>query len=70
MATHERREGATPNGGVYSELWHLDKKGNVVDEKKAVRCVIRECDREGNTIAETWGIYTPKKKARHLTVRP
>ena len=62
MATHERREGATPNGGVYSELWYLDKNGNVVDEKEAVRCVIRECDREGNTIAEIWGSIHQRKK--------
>ena len=62
MATHERHNGATPNGGVYSELWYFNKDGNVVDEKEAVRCVIRECDKEGNTIAETWGMLAPRKK--------
>ena len=55
MATHERIDGPTPNGGVYSEIYYFDSNGNPVDEEKAARCVIRECDKNGNLIHETWG---------------
>lgn len=55
MATHKRINERTPNGGAYSEIYFLDKDGNAVDEKKAVRCVIRECEENGTLIHETWG---------------
>lgn len=55
MATHRKIKGKTPNGGAYSEIYYLDKDGNVVDESKAVRCVIRECAKDGKLIHETWG---------------
>lgn len=55
MATYERIDGPTPNGGAYSEIYYFDANNNPVDESKAVRCVIRECDADGNLIHETWG---------------
>lgn len=57
MATHKKIEGKTPNGGAYSEIFFFDEGGNSVDEEKAVRLVIRECAKNGDLIAETWG-YT------------
>ena len=57
MATYRKVEGRTPSGGAYSEIFYFDKDGNVVDETKAVRFVIRECTENGELIAETWG-YT------------
>lgn len=32
MATHERINEKTPNGGDYSEIFYFDKDGNAVDE--------------------------------------
>lgn len=56
MAKHKKIMGKTPNGGAYSEIYFFDKNGNVVDEAKAVKCVIRECAENGDLIAETWGV--------------
>lgn len=55
MADYIRTNEKTPNGGAYSEIYFFDLNGNPVDETKAVRCVIRECDESGNLINETWG---------------
>ena len=46
----------TPNGGAYSEIVFLDEKGNMVDEKVATRCVIRECLVDGTLLCETYGL--------------
>ena len=56
MAKHKRIEGKTPNGGAYSEIYFFDNSGNIVDESKATKCVIRECKESGELIAETWGV--------------
>lgn len=53
MATYKRINEKTPNGGTYSEMFFFDKSGNSVDEKDAVKCIIRECDSKGNLIKET-----------------
>lgn len=55
MAKYLRDNNPTPSGGAYSEMWFFDDNGNVVDEKEATRCVIRECAANGDTISETWG---------------
>lgn len=55
MAKHRKVKGKTPNGGAYSEIYFFDADGNLVDETKAVRCVIRECAENGDLISETWG---------------
>lgn len=52
----ERIDEKTPNGGDYSELYYLDDNGNVVDEKDATRCVIRECTNDGELIKETFAV--------------
>ena len=54
MAKHLKVNGRTPHGGDYSEIYYFDTDGNVVDETEAVRCVIRECTKQGELIAETW----------------
>ena len=59
MATHERINEKTPNGGDYSEIFYFDKDGNAVDETAAVRCVIRECSKDGTLLHETWGECNP-----------
>lgn len=52
----ERINGPTPAGGAYAELYMFDKNGTIVESKdNAVTIVIRECDRDGNLILETWG---------------
>lgn len=56
MANHRKIKGKTPNGGAYSEIYFFDADGNIVDEAKAVRCVIRECAENGDLISETWGL--------------
>lgn len=60
MTSYERCNEKTPNGGAYSEIYYFDKDGNIVDASIAVRCVIRECDENGNLICETWGMFPPK----------
>ena len=56
MATHKRTNEKTPRGGDYSEIYYLDKDGNIVDETTATKCVIRECKQNGELICETWGV--------------
>ena len=56
MAFYFRDNNPTPNGGVYSEFYFFDDKGNYADADVATRCVIRECDEHGDTINEIWGI--------------
>lgn len=62
MAKHLKVNGETPNGGDYSEIYYFDSDGNIVDETEAVRCVIRECTKSGELIAETWGTVENNKK--------
>lgn len=56
MAKRRKAIGQTPNGGAYSEIYFFDDNGNIVDETKATKCVIRECAENGDLIAETWGV--------------
>jgi hypothetical protein len=55
MASYIRNDSPTPSGGAYSEIHFFDDKGTSVDEKKATRCVIRECAANGDLINEIWG---------------
>ena len=55
MANPEILEGPTPAGGVRSEIYYFDRSGNSVDKSKAVRVIIRELDKDGNLILETFG---------------
>lgn len=61
MAKYQKVNGETPNGGDYSEIYYFDSNGNNVDESEAVRCVIRECTKDGELIAETWGTVENNK---------
>lgn len=61
MAKYQKVNGETPNGGDYSEIYYFDSTGNIVDESEAVRCVIRECTKNGELIAETWGTVDNNK---------
>ncbi len=54
MAKHIIVNEKTPCGGAYSEIYFFDENGNQVDEAIAARCVIRECDNNGNLLNETW----------------
>lgn len=53
--THIRINEKTPCGGDYSEIFYMDAAGNVVDEKAAVKCAIRECKADGTLLNETFG---------------
>lgn len=55
MASYIRTDEKTPCGGAYSEIYFFDENNNIVDEKEAVRCVIRECAENGDLLKETWG---------------
>lgn len=50
----ERINEKTPNGGDYSEMYYLDKNGDPVDKKKAVRGILRECKKDGTLVKETF----------------
>lgn len=52
----KRMDGKTPNGGDYSEMFFLDKDRKLTNEENAVMCVIRECKKNGELVAETYGI--------------
>lgn len=45
----------TPNGGDYSEIFYFDKNGNPTDEENAVKCIIRECKKNGELVGEIFG---------------
>ena len=47
--------GPTPSGGDYSEIVFFNDDGDVVEEKDATCCVIRECKDDGSIVNETWG---------------
>lgn len=55
MASYERVEGKTPNGGDYSEIYYQDEKGNPVDETEAKKFVLRECKSDGTLVHEIFG---------------
>ena len=48
--------GPTPSGGDYSEIVFFNDDGDVVEEKDATCCVIRECKDDGSIVNETWGV--------------
>ncbi len=56
MATYQREEGKTPNGGDYSEIFYQDKDGNPIDESKAFRFILRECKSDGTLVNEIFGL--------------
>lgn len=58
MASFERVEGETPNGGDYSEIYYMDKDGNPVDGEVAFKFVLRECKADGTLIHEIFGLVT------------
>ena len=52
---YKRIDGKTPMGGDYSEIWYLDEQGEVVEEERATKCIVRECLEDGTVIASTRG---------------
>ena len=42
-----------------TEVFYLDERHNIVDEKTATKVVIRECDENGSLIREVFG-YTDR----------
>lgn len=54
MKNYERINEKTPCGGDYSEIFYFDNNGHPVEAKEATKFVIRECDRSGNLIKETY----------------
>ena len=50
-----RKDGPTPHGGAYSEIFFFDNDNNFTEDKEnAVKAVIRECAEDGTLIFETW----------------
>lgn len=54
MASIERRNGPTPNGGVASEIYYTNDEGELVDKEYATRAEIVELDAQGNRINSTY----------------
>lgn len=52
---YQKIEEKTPNGGDYSEIYYFDDDNNLIDEKQATKCVIRECKKDGELVNEIWG---------------
>ncbi len=61
MATSKKDDSPTPAGGVRSEMFYMDDKGNPADESVATRCEIVEYDADGKAIQRTYGTLTPPK---------
>jgi len=53
MITKEVHIGNTPNGGVRSEIYYLNKKRQPVSKEKAEMAIVRELDKDGNLVFET-----------------
>ena len=48
--------GETPNGGVKAEIYYMNDSNEAVEKEIATKAVIRELDKDGNLVYETWGI--------------
>jgi hypothetical protein len=55
MVVERRIRGATPHGGVEAVIVYMDDERSVVDEEVATQAAIRELDKNGNLVFETWG---------------
>lgn len=55
MIVRETSVGPTPAGGVRSDIVYLDDQRRPVDKSKATMAIIREFDREGKIVRETFG---------------
>ncbi len=53
MITKEIHEGSTPNGGVLSEIYYLNKERQPVAREEAELAIVRELDEDGNLVFET-----------------
>jgi len=47
-----RRDGPTPRGGDYSEMFYFDDDENSVDKTVATKVIARECKNDGTLIKE------------------
>lgn len=57
MTNPERVNEKTPNGGDYSEMYYLDKDGNLAESMEtATNFRILEKTNNGDIVLETWGI--------------
>lgn len=48
--------------GSYSEIFYMDDTGNTCDKNEATKCIIRECDADGNLIRETFGFVNSSER--------
>lgn len=55
MASRERKDGLTPNGGEYSEIVYLDADHNEVDASVASEFILRELKDDGTLVGEIIG---------------
>ena len=55
MTKEQRIRMATPHGGVEARIIYMDDEMNVVDKEVATQAVIRELDKNGDLVFETWG---------------
>lgn len=57
MTNPERSNEKTPNGGDYSEMYYLDKDGNLAESMEAAKTFrILERLENGDIVQETYGI--------------
>jgi len=53
MATSERTDGPTPNGGSYAIAYWRDDRGRPVEREQATMVEVVEYDERGNQVAST-----------------
>jgi hypothetical protein len=62
MASSQKRDGPTPNGGAYSQAFFLDVRQVLVDERVATRIRIIEYNDKGEIIHTTYGTIDRQAK--------
>lgn len=62
MAKSERINGATPNGGDYSEIRYFNDQMEPVDESEAKFCGIFEYKNDGTLVQRTYGTVKKNKE--------
>ena len=54
MASSERKDGPTPNGGAYSIVYFQDEQGNPVEKEQATKMEAVEFDAADNQVFRTY----------------
>ena len=63
-----RRNGPTPSGGDYSEIFYFNERHEIAEPEEAVSGIIRECREDGTLVQETWFRVNQEKGESAMTL--